>query len=108
MLLCLTGEKIEWEKERGGGKDEKSGGGDERIRQRGSRYQECLFVYCSILESVFINVSGNEKGKWGHNDECSEIISLITVMMSIEQTGSDDKNTRKQPEPPIDVWLTTL
>lgn len=49
-----------------------------------------------------------KKGKRGHSDECSEIITLITAMMSTARAGSDDKNTEKQPEPPIDVWLTTL
>lgn len=64
---------------------------------------------CTVVRtSVYINVSVNEKDKKGHNDECSEIITLITDMMSTEQTGPDDKNTGKHPQPPKDVWLTTV
>lgn len=57
-----------------------------------------LLVHGSMYESVYMYVCNGEKGKRGHNDECNEIITLITVMMSTEQVGPDD----------IDIWLTTL
>lgn len=42
-------------------------------------------------------------------DECSKIITVITVMLLTEKAGAlIIKNTEKQLESPIDVWLTTL
>lgn len=56
-----------------------------------------------------LSVCTNEKrGRRVHDDECSEIIILIGVMMFAQQTGPDDKNTGKQPRPPIDVRLPTV
>lgn len=55
MLLCLTGEKIEWEKERGGGgKNEESGGGGiEKDEEEVDIRTACL---CTV---VCMNVCGS-------------------------------------------------
>lgn len=61
--------------------------------------------FCVVLECVYHCVCNGKKHKRGYNDE---ILTLITVVMATKQGRPDDKNTEKQPEPPIDVWLTTL
>lgn len=64
-----------------------------------------MLAYCSMYASVHWE---KKKGKRGHNDECSGVIALMTVMMSTERACPDGKNTEKQPEPSIDAWLVTF
>lgn len=72
--------------------------------------EEVVLCLCTVVcMRVCISLCRQwKKDKRGHDDECTEIITLITVMMSKERAGPDDKSMEKQPEPPIDVWLTTL
>lgn len=59
MLLCLTGEKIEWEKERGGGKDEESGGGE--VEKDGEEVDIRSACLCTV---VCMRVCGSVNLQW--------------------------------------------
>lgn len=60
LLLCLTEEKIEWEKERGREKKKRRGWGRRwRGRYRRGRYKWCVPLLCSICVFVCVCVCSN-------------------------------------------------
>lgn len=70
-----------------------------------------LLVHSSTYERVYtvcVCQQWGKKGKQGHNDECNEIVSLITVIISSEEVGFGDKSTGTQSVPSIDIWLITF